>query len=94
MTNEQKVKFLGTSRQIFHVGRRSFPSNVWLTVTPDELATLSQDNVRPLFAFDPPLVEVEVVAIEGPVVGEEKPKRRRRRKKDESEENNANMQGG
>jgi hypothetical protein len=80
LTNEQKVKFKGESNQIYHIGQKSFPLNVWLAVTPDELEHLTQPLVRQLFVFDPP-IESEALA---EVVEVKKP--RRRTKKKETEE--------
>lgn len=83
MTNEQKVKFKGESNQIYHIGRKAFPSNVWITVTPDELAHFTQENVHKLFVFDPP-IDFSVLAVEP--VEEKKPRRRSKKKKIETGE--------
>ena len=84
MTNEQKVKFKGESRQIYHIGQKAFPPNVWITVTPDELAHLVQANVRQLFVFDPPIDFSSLTADEPVEV--KKPRRRKKKKESEEEE--------
>lgn len=83
MTNEQKVKFKGESNQVYHIGRKSFPSNVWITVTPDELTHLVQDNVRQLFVFEPP---IDFSALKVEELVKEKKSRRKKKKKESKEE--------
>jgi hypothetical protein len=81
LTSEQKVKFKGESNQIYHIGRKAFPPNVWIVVSPGELEHLVQTNVRQLFVFEPP-IDFSLLADE-PV---EEKKSRRRAKKKETEE--------
>ena len=73
---KQKVRFLGAPRQIYHIGRSSFPYNVWVEVTPDELKHLTgNDAVRTKFDYDPPVNFSELKA--EPKVG-----RKKKRKED------------
>lgn len=53
---KQKVKFLGEPGQIYHIGRKSFPFNVWIEVTPDELKHIAgDDKVKTKFDYNPPM---------------------------------------
>ena len=50
----QKVRFLGQPEQIYHIGRESFPHNVWRPVTPDQLQQIIENKkIRALFDFEP-----------------------------------------
>ena len=55
MIDKQKAKFNGAPNQIFTIGRKAFPSGVWIVITPDELSQLSERGIYKVFDFNPPI---------------------------------------
>ena len=55
MTDKQKAKFNGAPNQIFTIGRKAFPSGVWVAIIPDELSRLSERGIYKVFDFNPPV---------------------------------------
>jgi hypothetical protein len=75
---KQKIKFLGGPRQIYHIGRKSFPFNVWIEITHDELKHFQENKeARRKFDFDPAVDFDKKITVEEP-----KPRRRKKEKED------------
>ncbi|HEC88461.1 MAG TPA: hypothetical protein ENI52_04000 [Thermoplasmata archaeon] len=56
----QKVKFIGGRGQIYHIGRKNFPYNVWKEVTSVELRHIIM-TVKEKFDFNPPIIESKII---------------------------------
>ena len=53
--DEQKAKFMGGTGQIYNIGQKSFPYNVWKPVSAKELEHLIESGMYHRFTFDPVL---------------------------------------
>lgn len=84
MDDKQKAKFNGAPNQIFTIGRKAFPSGVWVIITPDELSRLSERGIYKVFDFNPP-VDFTLIDIKEDLPIKKAKKRKTKSKKEEGD---------